>query len=124
MVPNEETKNILAPAGERGIDIYIYDLRSTRSSLSRVRFPSYSLDLHSTDSLGPHSSVCTVWLITPSLIRHTQQTFTFASSIPLFPLVSPVPTHCSLPSLAAHQTFTFAGSPGHPEVPILWPTDD
>ena len=32
MVPNEETKNILAPAGERGIDIYIYDLiRSTPS---------------------------------------------------------------------------------------------
>ena len=41
------------------------------------------------------------------------QTFprpTFASSIPLFPLVSPVPTtrsiaSCSLPSLAAHPTF-------------------
>ena len=92
--------------GPQVISLLAHDmkgLRSTRSSLSRVRFPSYSLDLHSTDSLGPHSSVCTVWLITPSLIRHTQQTFTFASSIPLFPLVSPVPTHCSLPSLAAHR---------------------
>ena len=106
MVPNEETKNILAPAGERGIDIYIYDLRSTRSSLSRVRFPSYSLDLHSTDSLGPHSSVCTVWLITPFLTATPSSRSDPRlppSSIPLFPLVSPVPTHCSLPSLAAHR---------------------
>ena len=53
MVPNEERKNILAPAGERGIDIYIYSfpaaaleillpLTGPLLGVSVISFPRYA----------------------------------------------------------------------------------